>query len=97
MEVSFTDPDETEISNSEQQERENIIHDHKMERGSSQKEQPAAIKRGGKIQKLTPIYIGKQYLDSLKEIGNEWKRYWVQISITILIQQKRHWLPSISQ
>jgi len=48
IEVSFTDPDETEIGNSEQLEGENIIHDHRMEGGSSQKEQPAGIKRGEK-------------------------------------------------
>ena len=44
-EVSFTDPDESEISKSEQLEGENIIHDQKMEGGSSQKEKPAGIKR----------------------------------------------------
>jgi len=42
-----------------------------MEGGSRRKEQPAGIKRGGKIQKLTSVDIAKQYLDSLKEIGNE--------------------------
>jgi len=30
-----------------------------MEGGSSQKEQPAGIKRGGKIQKLTAVNTGK--------------------------------------
>jgi hypothetical protein len=45
-----------------------------MEGGSSQKEQPAGFKRGGNIQKLTAVDIGKQYLDSLKEIRNEWRR-----------------------
>ena len=55
----MTDPDETEIGNSEQLEGENIIHDQKMEGWSSQKEQTAGIKRGGKIQKLTAVYIGK--------------------------------------
>ena len=34
-----------------------------MEGGSSRKEQPAGIKRGGKIQKLTAVDIGKQYMD----------------------------------
>ena len=63
-----------------------------MEGGASQKEQLAGIKRGGKIQKLTAVDIGNQYLDSLKEIGNEWRRSWVRISVTILIEQKRHWL-----
>jgi hypothetical protein len=66
-------------------EGENIIHDQKIEGGSSQKEQQAGIKRGGKIQKLTAVDIGKQYLDSLKEMGNEWRRSWVRISVTILI------------
>jgi len=42
-----------------------------MEEDSSQKKQPAGIKRGGKMQKLTALDIGRQYLDSLKEIGNE--------------------------
>jgi len=55
-------------------EGENIIRNQKMERGSSQKEQPAGIKRGGKIQKLTAVDLSKQYLDPLKEIGNEWRR-----------------------
>jgi hypothetical protein len=64
-EVSFTDPDETEIGNSEQLEGENKIHVQKMEGGSSQKAQPAGIKTG-KIQKLTAVDIGKQYLQSLK-------------------------------
>jgi len=95
-EVAFTDPDETEIGNSEQLEGENMIHDHKMEGGSSQKEQPAGIKRGGKMQKLTAVDIGKQYLDSLKEIGNEWRRSCVRISVTMLIEQKKHRLLSLS-
>ena len=33
--VSFTDPDETEMDNSEQLEGENIIHNQKVEGGSS--------------------------------------------------------------
>jgi uncharacterized protein (UPF0216 family) len=61
-----------------------------MEGGSSQKEQPAGIKGEGKIQKLTTVDIDKQYLDSLKEIGNEWRRSWFRIPVTILIEQKRH-------
>jgi len=60
-----------------------------LEGGSSKKEQPAGIKRGGKIQKLTAVDIGRQYLDSLKEIGNEWRRSWFRISVTILIEQKK--------
>ena len=47
-EVSFTDPDETEIGNSEQLEGENIIHGQKMEGESSKKEQPAGIKKDEK-------------------------------------------------
>ena len=66
----------------EQLEGENVIHDQKMEGGSSKKDQPAGIKRGGKIQKLTAAEKGKQYLDSLKEIGNELRRSWVRISVT---------------
>jgi hypothetical protein len=66
----------------------NVIHDQKMEGGSSKKEQPAGVKRGGKIQKLIAVGIGKQYLNSLKEIGKEW-RFWVRISDTIPIEQKR--------
>jgi hypothetical protein len=61
-----------------------------MEEGSSQKEQPAGIKRGGKIQKLTVVDISKQYLDPLKEIDKELWRSWVRISVTILNEQKRH-------
>jgi len=67
-EVSFTDPDEIEMSNSEL-EGENMSHDQKMEGGTSKKEHPAGIKRGGKRQQLTAVDIDKQYLDSLKEIS----------------------------
>jgi len=66
-----------------------------MEEGSSQKGQPAGIKRGGKMQKLTAVDIGKQYLDCFKETCNEWRRSWVRISVTILIVQKRHRLFSL--
>ena len=86
----MTDPHETEMGNSEQLEGQNIIHDQKMGGGSSKKEQPAGIKRGGKIQKLTVVDIGKQHLDCLREIGKELRRSWVRISVTILIEQKRH-------
>jgi hypothetical protein len=55
------------MGNSEQLEGENIILDQIMEGGSSKKEQSAGIKRGGKIQKLTVVDIGKQYLDSFVE------------------------------
>jgi len=60
--------------------------------GRVKKEQSAGIKRRGKIQKLTAVDISKQYLDSLKEIGNEWRRSWFRISFKILIELKRHGL-----
>jgi hypothetical protein len=63
------------MGSSEQLEGENITHGQKMEGGSSKKEQSAGIKRGGKIQKLTIVEIGKQYLDSLKGIGKESRRF----------------------
>ena len=72
-EVSFTDPDETEMGNSEELEVEHIIHDQKKARWSSEKEQSAGIERGGKIQKFTAVDIGKQYFDALKEIQQELK------------------------
>jgi hypothetical protein len=34
---------------------------------SSEKDQPAGIKRGRKMQKLTAVDIGKEYFDSLKK------------------------------
>jgi len=50
-----------------------------MDGGSSKKEQPAGIKRGGKIKKLTAVNIGKQYLDCLKKSvkngGDPWFEY----------------------
>ena len=72
-EVSCTDPDKTDTGNSEQLEGENIMHDQKMEGGSSQNQQPAGLKKGDIIQKLTAVDTGKQYLDALKEISNEWR------------------------
>jgi len=48
------------------------------------------------VQKLTSVDIGKQYLDCLKEIGNEWRRSWVRISVTIVIEQKRQATLSLS-
>jgi len=63
-----------------------------MDGGSCKKEQPAGIKRGGKIQKLAAVDTGKQYLDSLKEIGKELRRSWVRTSVTILIEQIRQML-----
>ena len=59
------------------------------------KKDSAGIKRGGKIQKFTTVDIGKQYLDSLKEIGKEWMKSWVRISVTILNEQKRQTLLSV--
>ena len=59
------------MGNSEQLEGENTIHDQKMEEGSSKKEQSTGINRGEEMQNLTVLDIGKQYLDSLKEIGKE--------------------------
>ena len=66
-----------------------------MEGGWRKNEQLAGIKRGGKIQKLAAVDIGKQYLDCLKEIGNELRRSWVRISVIILIEQKKHRLTYI--
>jgi len=60
-----------------------------VEGGWSKKEQPARIKRGGKIQILTAVDIGKQCVGSLKEIGKELRRSWFRISDTILIEQKK--------
>jgi len=77
------------MDSSEQLEGENIIHDEKIEGGSSKKEQPAGIKRGGKIQKLTVVDICRQYLDFFKEIGIEWRRSWFRIYVTILIEQNK--------
>ena len=59
----FIDPVQIEIGNSEQLEGENIIHDQKIEGGSSQKEQPAGIKRRGKMQKLTAVDTGKKIFE----------------------------------
>jgi hypothetical protein len=71
-EVSFTNPDETEMGNCDL-EGENISYDKNMEGGSSKKEQSAGIKREGKRQKLTSVDIDKQHLDSLKEINKRMK------------------------
>jgi hypothetical protein len=72
-EVSFTDPDETEMGNSDL-EGENISCDQNMEGGSSKRQQPTGIKREGKRQKLTSVDMGRQHLGSLKEIDKEWRR-----------------------
>ena len=76
-----------EMGNSEQLEVENIIHDQKMEGGSNKKEQSAGFKRGGNVQNLTVVDIGKQNLDSMKETCKE-LRSRVRISVTILIEKK---------
>ena len=56
----------------------------RVKKGSQQE-----LKEGGKYKKLTAVGRGKQYLDCLKEIGNKWRRSWVRISVTILIEQKK--------
>jgi len=76
------------MGNSGQLEVENIIRGQKIERGSSKNEQPAGIKIGGKIQKLTAVDMGKRYLDCLKEIGKELRGTCVRISVTTLIEKK---------
>jgi len=42
-----------------------------------------------KYKNITAVDIGRQYLDCLKEIGNEWRRSWFRLSVTILIEQKK--------
>jgi len=61
----------------------------KRKEGGVDKEHPVGIKRGRKIQKLTAVDVGRHCLDCLKEIGNEWRRSWVRISVTVLIEQKK--------
>jgi len=61
--VSFTDPEDTEISDSEL-EGGSTCHDQNMEGGCSKEEQPTGIKRRKKP-KLTAADIERQYLDSL--------------------------------
>ena len=68
-EVSLADPGQTQMGKAEQFEGENMSHDQEMEGRWSKKEQPSACNRGGKRQKLTADDIDKQYLDSLKQIG----------------------------
>jgi len=65
--VSFTDPEDAEIGNSEL-EGENTPHNQNMEGGSNKEQQPTGVKRGKKP-KLTAVDIDQQYLDYLKEIG----------------------------
>jgi len=47
------------MDSSEQLEGESIIRDQKMEGGLSKKEQPAGIKRGGIVNRLTAVDIGR--------------------------------------
>jgi len=49
----------------------------RVKRSSQQK-----LKEEEKIKKLTVVNIGKQYLDSLKEIGKELRRSWVRTFVT---------------
>jgi hypothetical protein len=46
--VSFTNPDETEMGDTEQLEGESISHVQNMDGGSSKKQQPAELKEDGK-------------------------------------------------
>jgi hypothetical protein len=66
-EFSLTDPGQTQMGKAEQLEGENTSHDQEMEGGWSKKQQP--YNRGGKRLKLTADGIDKQYLESLKQIG----------------------------
>jgi len=65
--VSFADPEETQIGDSEL-DGESTCYDQNVEGGSSKMKQPTRTKRG-KRQKLTAVDINQQYLESLKEIG----------------------------
>ena len=89
-EVSFTDTDETEISNCEQLEGENIIRHHKMEGGSSEGEQRSRIERGGKMHILTAVNMDRLYWNRWRGMGNCWRISCVRISVTILIEQKTY-------
>ena len=57
--VSFTDPEDAEISDSEL-EGESTRHEQNMEGGSSKEEQPTEVKRGKKP-KLKAVDIDQQY------------------------------------
>ena len=70
--VSFTDPEDAEIGDSEL-EGESICHNQNMEGGPSTEEQPTGIKRGKKP-KLTAVDIDQQYLDSFNKSVKEWRR-----------------------
>jgi hypothetical protein len=65
--VSFADPEETEIGDSELN-GETTGHDQSMEGRSNKEQQPKGTKRRKK-QKLASVDIDRQYLESLKEIG----------------------------
>jgi len=65
--VSFSDPEEIEIGDSEL-DGESKHYDQNVEGRSSKEEQPTRNKRG-KRQELTAVDTDQQYLESLKEIG----------------------------
>jgi hypothetical protein len=64
-----------------------------MEGGSSKKERPAGIKRGGKGKKLTAVDTDKQHLESLKEIGKEMEETSSDSDRTFLLSR----LPALKQ
>jgi hypothetical protein len=66
-EVSFTQSDEVEMDNSDLGE-DNTSYNQNVEGGSSSKELPTRIKRGGERQKLTAGDVHKLYVNSLNEI-----------------------------
>ena len=57
----------------------------KWKEGRVKKNSQQELKEEEKYKKLTVVDIGKQYLDSFKEIGKELRRFWVRISVTIPI------------
>jgi hypothetical protein len=59
--VSFADPEEIEIGDSELN-GETTSHDQSMEGGSNKEQQPKGTKRGKK-QKLASVDIDQQYLE----------------------------------
>jgi hypothetical protein len=63
--VSFADPEETQIGDSEL-DGESTCYGQNVEGGSSKEEQPTRTKRG-KRKKLTVVDTDQQYLESLKE------------------------------
>jgi hypothetical protein len=61
--VSFTDPEGTEIGDSEL-EGGSACHDQSVEGGSSKEEQATETKKRGENPKLTAVDIDQRYLDS---------------------------------